>query len=99
MPELPILGICAACPLLPTKQSAHPPELAQWTGIALRLERLKEAGAVYSYPDALSVGEWASLDALKIARDESEEEGRREQATQQATDATVARLQAAQTRR
>lgn len=96
---MPVLQICAACPLLPTKQSAHPPELVHWTASALRLERLKEAGAVYAYPDALTLGEWAALDALKIARAESEEEGQRERATQQATEATIARLQAAQNRR
>lgn len=93
------MQICAACPLLITKQSNHPPELSHWTGVALRLERLKEAGAVYAYPDALTVGEWAALDALKIARAESEAESAKERAHQQTEAAAMARLEALQKRR
>lgn len=98
-PELPIVQICAACPLLPTKQSLHPPEMSYWTSTALRLERLKEAGAVYAYPDALTVGEWAALDALKIARAEAEDESAKERAAQQSEQAAIARLEALQRRR
>lgn len=95
---MPIVQICAGCPLLATKQSAHPPELSYWTATALRLERLKEAGAVYAYPEALTAGEWAALDALKIARAEADDESAKERATQQAEAATVARLEALQKR-
>ena len=97
--DLPVLTICQECPLLPTKASEQPQDLAHWSSVALRLERLKEAGAVYAYPDALTPGEWAALDALKLGRLEADDEAAKEKASQQGTDATVARLQAAQNRR
>lgn len=93
------MQICGGCPLLPTKQSLHPPELSYWTSTALRLERLKEAGAVYAYPNALTPGEWAALDALKIARAEAEDESAKERAAQQSEQAAMARLEALQKRR
>lgn len=96
---LPILTICNGCPLLPTKTSEQPQDLAHWSSVALRLERLKEAGAVYAYPDALTPAEWAALDALKLGRLEADDEAAKEKASQQAEQATVTRLQAAQNRR
>lgn len=96
---MPILQICAACPLLPTKASEQPPDLARWLATATRLERLKEAGAVYAYPDALTPGEWAALDGVKLGRLDAEEDAAKEKAGQQSADAAMARLQAAQQRR
>lgn len=97
-PDLPILTICNGCPLLPTKQSEQPADLSHWVAIALRLERLKEGGAVYAYPDALTPSEWAAVDALKIARAEEEEAASKDRQNQQSDAAAIARMEALQRR-
>jgi hypothetical protein len=65
---------------------------------ALRLDRLRETGATFSYPDALTPVQWAALDALTIARrrdqqedfeskrQDQQERERRQRAAQMATD-------------
>jgi len=98
-PDLPILTICNGCPLLPTKASEQPADLSHWVSIALRLERLKEGGAVYAYPDALTPGEWAAMDALKMARAEDDDHANRDRAEKQSAAAETARIEALRQRR
>lgn len=73
--ELPILDVCDICPLQETKPGSEPPHLTMFIVTALDLDEAKQAGAVFPYPDALSVSEWICIRALQRARS-SEEEAR-----------------------
>ena len=52
----------------PGAEADASPILETFATRAVFLDELKNAGAVFSYPDALSVGEWAALLALGRAR-------------------------------
>lgn len=70
--------ICLRCNKprgLPTPQ-----HLSEPVALALRFDRLKDAGAQFSYPDGLTAIEWACLDALQIARRAEQEAEARERA-------------------
>lgn len=102
---MPVLDICEgdgderpACPLLVSKPGFASPELQFWALQATRLTRLKEAGAVFTYPDALRVAEWAALDAAMLARIEAENEGQQEKQSEAVENAMAARLTAAKNR-
>lgn len=45
-----------------------PPHLDQPAQLALRFDGLKEGGARFDYPDALTPYEWTLIEALQIAR-------------------------------
>lgn len=75
------------------------PELQQWAAVATRLSRLKEGGAVYAYPDGLSVAEWAAMDALQLARIENDSKDAETRRDEAATDAAITRLTMAKARK
>lgn len=86
------------CPLLYSKPGYVTPDLLYWGGVAFRLSRLKEGGAVYAYPDALRVAEWCALDCLMIAKIEADNQDGETKQEQQVKNAMVARLDAAKKR-
>jgi hypothetical protein len=55
-------------------EEALPGHLSALIIDALRLDRLRETGATFSYPDALTPVQWAALDALTIARRRDQQE-------------------------
>lgn len=57
-----------------------PPHLSEPMAVALRLDRLKDAGARFDYPDGLTATEWACLDALQTARRADQESEARQRA-------------------
>lgn len=70
-PDTPIEQVCEGCHLRTTKPGFIPKDLASWIGIVLDLDALKEAGAVFQYPDAFSPWEWAALKALQLGRQDA----------------------------
>lgn len=67
-PEKAIADICGDCHLRLTKPGSQPPHLAEAISQVLRLDRLREGGAQYQFPNALTPLEWAAIDALQMAR-------------------------------
>jgi len=57
-----------------------PSHLSEPMAVALRLDRLKDAGARFDYPDGLTAAEWACLDALQTARRADQEAEARQRA-------------------
>ena len=51
-----------------TKPGSQPPHLAEAISQVLRLDRLREGGARFQFPDALTPLEWAAIDALQCSR-------------------------------
>jgi hypothetical protein len=52
------------CQLRDTKPGVTPLYLVRWVDRALELRTLKEAGATYAYPDALTTREWIAIKTL-----------------------------------
>lgn len=71
-PEMAILDICNDCHLRHTKPGSQPAHLAEAIASVLRLDRLREGGAGFSFPDGLTPLEWAAVDALQCARIEDQ---------------------------
>lgn len=72
--------VCLGCKRVRGNPSvAH---LNEAVGVALRLDRLREAGARFDYPAALAPFEWACLEALTLARRNEQEATERERERQ-----------------
>ncbi len=94
-PDQPIERVCGGCYLRTTKPGYIPRDLAPWIEMALELDALKEGGAVFQYPDALSPWEWATLRALQLGRADArtkEDARRAREAERQANENRLRRL-------
>jgi hypothetical protein len=67
-----IESFCSGCVMFGTKPGRRPESLGLLIDTALRLDELRQAGAVFHYPDALCPEEWQGLIALNRARHEAE---------------------------
>src|SRR5262249_6636754 len=90
----PIEAICAGCPLKATKPGAQPGHLSAPIIETLRLDDLKQAGATFAYPDALSPLGWAGLRALQGARAKDQEKDWQQRRKSQDEHSEQARLEA-----
>ena len=61
---------------------AAPVHLASAAHLAIHLDNLKEGGARFAYPDALTPQEWAVIEALQMTRHKDAADTREEQAEQ-----------------
>ncbi len=70
MGELPVGGypveVCSKCQR--NRSIAMPPHLGYPASVATRLENLKEGGARFDYPNALTPFEWSAIEGLQRAR-------------------------------
>ncbi len=69
----PIEQVCGGCNLRHTKENNGPQNLAYAINTALDLDEVKQAGAVFSYPESLSAYEWACVRGLQRARAKDEQ--------------------------
>jgi hypothetical protein len=76
-----------------------PPHLVVHVVEAMRLDRLKDGGATFPYPDSLSVIDWTMLDALQTARRKDNAQDDEGTGGQASVDAERARLKALVNRR
>ena len=90
------LEICRACHR--ARIVRVPAHLAEAASVAGRLARLKEGGAVFSYPDGLTVMEWCCLEALQMGRANDDEAARRSDKERQESQRREAELREAITR-
>jgi hypothetical protein len=90
----PIEKICGGCDLRHTKPGSQPGHLSALIVETLRLDELKEGGATFAYPDALSALQWLSIQALVTARRKDQENDYQMRRKDQAQNAETARLQA-----
>lgn len=91
--------ICQDCKLLKTKPGQEPPHLTLAIVTANELDGLKEAGAVFPYPDALSAFEWTCIEALNAGRALSKANEHREEQDQREKESKRGELDAIRRRR
>lgn len=66
--------ICGKCSLRGTKPGSEPPHLTQFLTVACRLDKLRDAGATFVYPQSLpSPYLWAALVGSKDGRNRHED--------------------------
>lgn len=76
----------------PNKEPPVPEHLSALVSDILRLDVLKEAGATFSYPDALSPLQWVGLEALTNARRRHQEKDHELRQREQDRQASMAKL-------